>query len=71
MHQELPGPIQVQLASCAHERNKRKEVTIMEYETPEVKTTMPAINAIQAGKPNGDSLDNSKEIVAAYQDWEE
>lgn len=43
----------------------------MKYETPELTALTLAINAIQANKPHGDSLDSSKEIVAAYQDWED
>jgi hypothetical protein len=48
----------------------------MKYETPEMTTLMPAINAIQGpidtqSKDSTTTLDSSsKEHVAAYADWE-
>jgi hypothetical protein len=48
----------------------------MKYETPEMTTLMPAINAIQTENPSGQkattpSMDSSfEEHIAAYADWE-
>jgi hypothetical protein len=54
----------------------QKEMTAMKYETPQLTTLTPAINAIQstsASKGLGQHLDINpliKEEMAAYQDWE-
>jgi hypothetical protein len=48
----------------------------MKYETPEMTTLTPAINAIQSSDPSGSKtnpvqVDNdTKEHIAAYADWE-
>jgi hypothetical protein len=51
------------------------EANAMEYETPEVRSLTPAINAIH--QPKGDFgipdyvvTDPPKELVGAYEDWE-
>lgn len=43
----------------------------MNYETPELTTLMPAINAIQTGKTASPAQDNIKDTDATYQDWED
>jgi hypothetical protein len=42
----------------------------MKYETPELTTLTPAINAIQSPKITG-VQDREKDNTAAYQDWED
>jgi hypothetical protein len=44
----------------------------MKYETPEIRVSVPAIDAIQTAKATkGSDSPNSKEPPAAYEDWEE
>jgi hypothetical protein len=62
------------LASYVRKLQRRKEVTTMKYEIPEVTVMAPAINAIQSvsGKempPNHDS--ETREAVSGYEDNEE
>jgi hypothetical protein len=44
----------------------------MKYETPELTTLTPAINAIQGGKTELPHTDSPEvfDVIAAYQDWE-
>jgi hypothetical protein len=43
----------------------------MKYETPELTVLMPAINAIQSGKPSIGPDDSAfTEAPGAYADWE-
>lgn len=43
----------------------------MRYETPELTVLMPAINAIQANKDGGPIDNPLRDVVAAYEDWED
>jgi hypothetical protein len=46
----------------------------MKYETPELKASTPAINAIQGdgdkSQQNVQETSSTKELAIAYQDWE-
>jgi hypothetical protein len=43
----------------------------MKYETPQLTTLMPAIDAIQSVKLTLPAVDGHFEDIAAYQDWED
>ena len=43
----------------------------MKYETPQLIILTPAVNAIQAIKNSSSNTDDDKELVSAYEDWED
>ncbi|MGE5113212.1 MAG: hypothetical protein ACM3JB_20300 [Acidobacteriaceae bacterium] len=43
----------------------------MKYESPQLTTLTPAVDAIQSIKNSRSNTDNDKELVSAYEDWED